>query len=90
MDWVDEKEIVTLGLRLDPELRLDNHIAYLRKFYFGQIMSWKRISYCLTEDIKLMLVKQIILSKMDYNNALFADLPLYMIQSLQSIINCAI
>ena len=27
---------------------------------------------------------------MDYNNALFADLPLYMIQSLQSIINCAI
>ena len=90
LDWVNEKEVKSLGLHLDSQLKLDNHIAYLRKFCFGQIMSWKRIGYCLTQDVKFMLVKQIILSKLDYNNALLADLPLYMIQSLQSIINCAI
>ena len=37
-DWVDEKEVKSLGLQLNSELKLDNHIAYLRKFCFGQIM----------------------------------------------------
>ena len=37
-----------------------------------------------------MLVKQIILSKLDYNNALYAGLTALQIQKLQSIINSAI
>ena len=90
LDWVKGKEVKSIGLRLDSELKMNNHVAYLRKFCFGQIMCWKRISYCLTEDVTCMLVTQIILSKLDYNNALLADLPSYMIQSLQLIINCAI
>ena len=90
VDWIKEGEIKSLGLRLDPQLKMINHISYLKKFCFGQIMAWKRIGYLLTEDVKLMLVTQIILSKIDYNNAVLAGLPSYMIDGLQSIVNCAL
>ena len=51
-------------------------------------MSWKRIAPSLTEDVKLLLVKQIILSKIDYSNSLFTGLPNADIKSLQAIVNC--
>ena len=88
VDWL--KEIKSLGVFLDEHFNLTNHISYIRKYCFGQLMSWKRIAPSLTEDVKLLLVKQIILSKVDYCNSLFAGLPDTTIQSLQSIVNCAI
>ena len=88
VDWL--KEIKSLGVFLDEHFNLTNHISYIRKYCFGQLMSWKRIAPSLTEDVKLLLVKQLILSKVDYCNSLFAGLPDTTIQSLQSIVNCAI
>ena len=91
VDWQKEKdEIKSLGVRLDENFKLTNHIAYVRKYCFGQLMSWKRIAPSLTEDVKLLLVKQIILSKIDYSNSLFTGLPNADIKSLQAIMNCGI
>jgi len=44
----------------------------------------------LTEDVRLMMVKQLILSKIDYNNILLAGLPNNVIHTLQSIINSSL
>ena len=72
VNWQTEKEIKSLGVMLDEHFKLTNNISFLRKYCFGQLMSWKRIAPSLTEDVKLLLVKQIILSKVDYCNSLFA------------------
>ena len=89
IDWQKEKDIKSLGVLLDEHFKLTNHLSFVRKYCFGQLTSWKRIAPSLTEDVKLLLVKQIILSKVD-NNSLFAGLPDTYIQSLQSIVNCGI
>ena len=89
IDWKLEKEVKSLGFHLDPNLDLNNHISYIRQYCIGQLSSWKRIAVLLDTDTRLMLVKQIILSKIDYNNSLLCGLPEYLIKSLQFIINCA-
>ena len=88
--WEKNSEVRTLGIYLDPTCKFDTHIAEVRKFCFGQLMSWKRIASFLTVDVKLLLVKQIILSKLDYINCLYAGLTNVQIKKLQGIINSAI
>ena len=65
-------------------------MAQVRKYCIDKLMTWKRIVSYLTQDVKLMLVKQIILSKLDYNNSLHACLPNTMIQKLQTVVKCSI
>ena len=90
-DWLDEDDDVkSLGFYLDPTMNMDKQLARIKKFCYGQLSSWKRITTFLTEDVRIMMVKQIILSKIDYNNALLIGLPNYVIQSIQAIINSAI
>ena len=84
-----ELEVKSLGVHLDPHLDMNKHISYIRQYCIGQLSSWKRIATLLDIDTRLMLVKQIILSKIDYNNSLLCGLPEYMMKSLQFIINCA-
>ena len=89
-DWKRNADVKSLGVYLDPSCKFDTQIAEVRKFCFGQLMSWKGIAPFLTIDVKLMLVKQIILSKLDYNNCLYSGLTNVQIQKLQSIINSSI
>ena len=89
VDWNIDREIKSLGVYLDPHLDMNKHISYVQQFCIGQLSSWKRIATLLDIDTRLMLVKQIILSKLDYNNSLLCGLPEYLIKSLQFIINCA-
>ena len=90
VDWDSESEIISLGIRLDPNLDMNKHVSYVRKYCIGTLKSWKRITTFLSEDVRLLLVKQILLPKIDYNNALLAGLPNYVIQDLQYLINCAL
>ena len=90
VNWDSEKDLKSLGVYLDPNLDMNKYISYIRQFCIGQLSSWKRIATLLDVDTRLMLVKQILLSKMDYNNSLLCGLPDYMIKSLQFVINCAV
>ena len=89
VDWDVEKELKSLGVHLDPNLDMTRYISYIRQYCIGQLSAWKPIAVLLDIDTRLMLVKQIILSKIDFNNALLCGLPEYLINSLQFIINCA-
>ena len=90
VDWEKESEIKTLGIRLDPNLDMSKHVSYIRQYCIGKLKSWKRISTFLDEDSRLLIVKQILLSKIDYSNALLVGLPNYVIQDLQYLINSAL
>ena len=49
-----------------------------------------RLRYCLTEKTKLILIKSFILSKIDYNNILHANITLGQISRLQNVVNDAV
>jgi hypothetical protein len=61
VDWDNESEIKSLGIRLDPNLDMNKHVSYVRKYCIGKLKSWKRITTFLSEDVRLLLVKQILL-----------------------------
>ena len=61
-------EVKSLGIRLDPQLTTYKHIMYVKQYCIKQLKSWKHIANFLDEDVKLLLVKQIIFSKIDYCN----------------------
>ena len=90
VNWSKESNVKTLGVHLDPNLNMINHISFLKKFCFGKLAEWKHIRSFLSEETRLLLVKQIILAKLDYNNVLFVGLPKSVLQELQFILNCAI
>ena len=90
VNWDMEKDVKSLGVFLDPDLDMNKYVSYIRQFCIGQLSSWKRIATLLDIDTRLMLVKQILLSKLDYNNALLCGLPDYVIKNLQFVINCAV
>ena len=69
---------------------MEKQVGNIKKYCYGQLIGWRRIAPSLTEDVRILLVQQIILSKIDYNNALLAGLPNNLIESLQCIINSCI
>ena len=89
-NWNLNPEIKSLGVHLDQNLNMKKHISDVKKYCIGQLRSWRKITEFLNEEVRLMLVKQLLLSKIDYNNSLLIGIPNSAINGLQFIINCAI
>ena len=89
-DWLNDDMVKSLGLYLDPYCKMEQQVSSIKQYCYGQLISWRRIAPALTVEVKMMLVQQIILSKIDYNNALLAGLPNNLVDGLQSIINSAL
>ena len=89
-DWTSISEVKSLGIRLDPQLTIHKHIMYVKQYCIRQLKSWKHIANFLNEDVKLLLVKQIIFSKIDYCNSLFVNLPKSLLRHLDCVINSAL
>ena len=80
----------SLGVLFDESLKMDKQIADVAKRCNWTLMNLRRIAYCLDEKTKIMLVKQLVLSKIDYCNALYMNLPATRVRRLQSVMNSAI
>jgi len=55
----------SLGVMLDETLSMDRQIASVRKKCSWTMMNLRTIGHYLHEDIKLMMVKQLVISKLD-------------------------
>ena len=86
----DTDDIISLGVNLDANLNMQKHIGTVRKKAFWQIMNLGRIRQTLTVELRFMLVKTLVLSKIDYHNALYINLPEYSIKKLQGVINASV
>ena len=53
-------------------------------------MNLRTIGYYLDEGVKLMMVKQLVISKLDYCNSLYMNLPKTRLNKLRSVLNGAI
>ena len=85
-----ENEWTNISKELDPQLAMHKHIMYVKQYCFRQVKSWKHIANFLNEDVKLLFVKQIIFSKIEYCNSLFVNLPKSLLQYLDSVMNSAL
>lgn len=82
--------IKNLGLILDSQFSMKKHVANVKKSCFVTLSNLYKISSFLDENLRLILVKQLILSKLDYHNGVYCNLPKFLINELQKVLNAAI
>ena len=86
----EDDEIMSLGVQLDQNLSLKKQIGRVCKKAYGQIMNLGRIRAVLSENLKIMLVKTLVISQLDYSNAIYYNLPDYLIKKLERVLNAAL
>ena len=80
----------SLGVKLDRNLNMERQINSVRQGCYWKLNNIQRIGNYLDEKVKLMLVKTLVISKIDYCNALYMNLPKTRIKKLGSVLNCCI
>ncbi|KAK6178617.1 hypothetical protein SNE40_013367 [Patella caerulea] len=78
-----------IGVILDNSLTLSEHINSVTHSCYQQLRKIGQSRAYLTEEATSSLVRCLILSKLDYANALFYGLPDYLLNKLQTVQNCA-
>jgi exonuclease III len=77
----------SLGVLLDESLNMERQINNVKKNCCWTMTNLRTIRRYLDEKVRLMLVKQLIISKLDYCNALYFNLSKTRLKKLQSILN---
>jgi hypothetical protein len=78
-----------LGVWLDSELSLKQHISRTVRACFHQLRRLEQTRRVLGQDVIAGLVSSLVFTKLDYCNALFAGLPKSSIAPLQQVQNAA-
>ena len=78
-----------LGVHLDKNLQMKEHVSITCKLCFMEIRRIGSIRHLLTDEATCQLVVSLVLSRLDYCNALLAGLPDSLIDRLQKVQNCA-
>ena len=86
-----DPHVKSLGVIIDENFTFKNQITDVCKKGFGMLRQLWRISSKLSSvSLKIQMIHGCILSRMDYCNALYLDLPQKQIQKLQRLLNAAI
>ena len=80
----------SLGVKFDESLNMERQINSVKKKCSWTMMNLRTIGRYLDESIKLMMVKQLVISKIDYCNTLYMNLPKTKLKKLKSILNGAV
>ncbi len=83
------KTAINLGVMIDDQLTFSDHIAKTARSCRFALINIKKISPFLLEHASQLLVQALVLSRLDYCNALLAGLPASSIKPLQLIQNAA-
>ena len=81
------ESLKSLGVKLDTNLDMIRQINDVKMKCFWTLSNIRRFGQYLDENLKITLVKTLILSKVDYCNALYAGVSQYGIRKLKSIID---
>ena len=82
--------IKNLGVFYDPVMSMETHVNHVCKIAYMHIRNIGHIRRYLSEDATKSLVHAIVMSRMDYGNALLFGLPDYLTYRLQKVQNlCA-
>ena len=79
--------VVLLGVTIDSTISMKTFINTKCSEAYYKLRNIGRLRSCLDTAMRLMLVQNLILSKLDYCNALLANTPNYLINKLQKVMN---
>lgn len=85
----EPKVVKTLGVYLDSTLSMVREINLKCSASYYHLRNIGRIKRCLNEDQRILLVHNLVFSKLDYCNSMLANVPGYNIKKLQRVINAA-
>lgn len=89
-DLVQPASVVrNLGLFLDNDLSMKQHISNLVRTCFSILRQLKTVSRSLPADTSKLLVHSFITSRIDYCNVAFAGLPQANLSRIQTVLNAA-
>jgi hypothetical protein len=83
------KVVRDLGVLLDSELTLKQHISKVASCCYYHIRRLRQVSRFVSRDIMMQLTSAFILSRLDYCNCILAGLPKSSIATLQRVQNAA-
>ncbi len=86
---ITSKTAINLGVMIDDQLTFSDHIAKTAQSCRFALFNIKKIRPFLSEHASQLLVQALVLSRLDYCNALLAGLPASSIKPLQLIQNTA-
>ena len=80
----------TLGILLDHNLNLERQVNNVRKQCGLVLRNLWQLHKCFDVTTKIMLVKQLIISRIDYSNILYCGLPGRVLGGLQKLLNACV
>ena len=80
----------TLGIYLDSHLTMERQVNNVRKQCGLMLKNLWQINRSLEKSTKIMLVKQLIISRIDYCNILYYGLPKKILEGLQKVLNSCV
>ena len=80
----------SLGVKLDSELSMKRQVSEVRRKAYWTLNNLSNFAKFLTQELKISLVKTLILSKVDYCNALYAGINKTEIHRLNGTLNSAV
>ena len=71
-----------LGLTIDGNLTLNNHISKILKDSYSHLNILKKLKRYTSQSVYKQLVESLIFSRLDYSNNLFIDTPQYQVRRM--------
>ena len=88
-DILSKNTVKILGVTLDNQMTLDQHIVTTCKQIYMSIRKIKRIKCYLTDYALRTLIQQTVIVRLDYCNSLYNGLPMKTVRKLQLVQNSA-
>ena len=79
-------QVKDLGVIFNRVLSLRQHVSYTCRFHLRNI---RRIRKYIPQDISVVLIKPLVMSRLDYTNGLLSRLPKCTVSGLQAVQNSA-
>ena len=85
-----EAYVKTLGVKVDNNLTMAEQVQSICKACYFHLRNIGRIKRCLDTELRILLVKTFILSKLDYCNSILANISDGLIRQLQRVQNASV
>ena len=85
-DCKDDKW-TSLGVKLDGSLTMERQVNSVKQKCCWTMNNIRTIGFYLDKPVKIMLVKQLVICRIDYCNVLYTNLPKKHIRKLRSVLN---
>ena len=82
-------QVKDLGVIFDRVLSLRQHVSYTSKTCLFHLRNISRIRKYIPQDINIVLIKSLVMSRLDYSNGLLYGLPKCTVSGLQAVQNSA-